>query len=143
MIKLTTLNNRIYVHMIEKETLKNVYISYTQFYNLILNENNIITIKNAIQENNEKKYKPRPETVAKLYIKNKKTFLKIATGKNYNEIKTVEDIEDTFEIEIKNYNCLKTIIITDFESYEEYEIINKKIRQLNNTKTQVKNLGDF
>ena len=73
MIKLTTLNNKIYFHVIHINTTKNdnnvydMYISFTQFYNLIVNESIAITIKKAIPQENDKNLKPRNEVVAKLY----------------------------------------------------------------------------
>jgi len=143
MLKVTVLNNKIFMHAIDKESLKDVYISYTQFYNLIQNFSNVITIKKAIEPNNPKNYKPREETIAKLYNKNKKTYLKVATGKNYQPIQSVADISDSFEIQIENYEIIKNFVVNDFEKFEEYEELKKKLKQNYTKNSKIKELEDF
>ena len=143
MLKVTVLNNKIFMHAICEESLKDVYISYTQFYNLIQNFANVITIKKAIQPDNPKNYKAREETIAKLYNKNKKTYLKIATGKNYQPIQSIKDIQDSFEIQIENYEIIKNFVVNDFEKFEEYEELKKKLKQNNANFSKIKELEDF
>ena len=77
MIKLVVVNNMLFHHVIKtSEPVKDMYLSHTQLYNLIINQGAGIVIKKAIEESNDKNYKPRDEVVAKLYTKNKKTFLR-------------------------------------------------------------------
>ena len=77
MIKLVVVNNMLFHHVIKtSEPVKDMYLSHTQLYNLIINQGAGIVIKKAIEEDNEQKYKARNEVVAKIYTKNKKTFLK-------------------------------------------------------------------
>ena len=143
MIKLTTLNNVIYFHIIKEDTLDDIYISYTQMYNLIINENKAITIKQAIPENNDKNYKPRPEVIAKITSSNKTYKIKIGIGKNFEPIKSRKDIATSWETTLENFNDIKNFVAQDFEKYEEYESLRKQLKQKQATNNKIKNIEDF
>jgi len=143
MIKLTALNNAIYFHVIDEKELNDIYISYTQLYNLIINENKAITIKQAIPENNEKNYKPRPEVIAKILKSNKTYKIKIGIGKNFEPIKSREDIAISWETTLENYQDIKNFIAQDFEKYEAYESLRKQLKQKQATNNKIKNIEDF
>jgi len=143
MIKLTTLNNKLYMHVIDEENLNDIYISYTQMYNLIINENTAITIKKAIPENNEKNFKARNEVIAKIRKAKNTYFLKIGIGKDFKPIQSIEDIDKSWEIKIENYNDIKNFIVQDFEKFELYEDLRKQLKQKNSLIKNKKNIEDF
>jgi len=143
MIKLTTLNNAIYFHIIDEKELNDIYISYTQMYNLIINENTTITIKKAIPKENDKKYNPRPETIAKIYKDKKDYKIKIGIGKEYKPIESINDIAISWETTLENFNDIKNFVAQDFEKYEEYEALRKQLKQKQATNNKIKNIEDF
>ena len=143
MIKLTTLNNKLYFHAINEKELKDIYVSYTKMYNLIINENNAVTIKNAIQKDNEKKYKPRNEVIGKIIKDNKKYVIKIGVGKNFKPIESIEDIAESYTIELDNYENIKNFVTQDFEKYELYEDLKKKINQSKSINKKKKDIEGF
>ena len=143
MLKLTTLNNKLYFHAINEKELKDIYISYTKMYNLIINENNAVTIKNAIQKDNDKKYKARDEVIGKITKENKKYVIKIGVGKNFKSIESIEDIAESYTIELENYEDVKNFVTQDFEKYELYEDLKKKINQNKSLKNKKKDIEGF
>ena len=143
MIKLITLNNNLYFHVIDKKELNDIYISYTKMYNLIVNENTTITIKKAIEPNNDKKYKPRDEVIAKIFKQNKSYKIKVGVGKDYKPIEKIEDIKTSWETTLENFNDIKNFVAQDFEKYEEYEVLRKQLKQKQATNNKIKNLEDF
>ena len=143
MIKLITLNNNLYFHIIDEKELNDIYISYTQMYNLIISENTTITIKKAIPEDNKKNYKPRNEVIAKLFKKDKSYKIKIGIGKDYKPINSVSDIEKSWETTLENFDDIKNFVAQDFEKYEEYEVLRKQLKQKQATNNKIKNLEDF
>jgi len=144
MIKLTTLNNTIQFHVIGEDelskTLKDVYINLINFYNLTKNENQTITIKKAISENNDKNFRPRNEVVAKIYKENV-WKIKIGIGKNFKPIQSIEDIQEQFIINIEDYELYKQCITADFEKYDKYEELKKSIKK--QSKNNIKKLENF
>jgi len=143
MIKLTTLNNKIYFHIIDENELNDLYISYTQMYNLIINENTTITIKKAIEPNNDKKYNPRPEVIAKI-TKNKNFYnLKIGIGKDFKPIESIKDISKSWEIKLENFNDIKNFIVQDFEKFKLYEEIKKQLKQKKSSNKNTKSIDGF
>jgi len=143
MIKLTTLNNKLYFHVIDEKELNDVYISYTQLYNLILNKNKTITIKHAIKPGNDKNYKARNEVIAKIFKNNKTYKIKIGIGKEYKPVKNINDIDKNWETALENFNDIKNFIIQDFEKYEEYENLRKQLKQKQTANKNVKEIEDF
>lgn len=143
MIKLTTLNNAIYFHIIDEKELNDIYISYTQMYNLIINENTTITIKKAIQPDNDKNYKPRNEVIAKIFKNNKTYKIKVGIGKDFKPIENINDIEKSWETTLENFNDIKNFVAQDFEKYEEYEALRKQLKQKQATNNKIKNIEDF
>jgi len=154
-IKLTTLNNQLYFHIIwetlgnnsiknaGKTELHDIYISYTKMYNLIINEGEAITIKKAIDENNDKNFKPRPEIIGKIDKVKNNYVLKIGVGKNYKKIETIEDVEKKYIIPIDNYIEISKFVTSDFENFEKYEELRKELRKQQTTKNNTKTIDGF
>jgi len=145
MLKLTTINNKLYFHVISKtdKEINDVYISYIKMYNLIINQGSTITIKEAIPAENEKNYKPRPEVVGKIDKNKDSYFLKIGIGKEYKNINSITDISKAFTIKLDNYEILAKFVIQDVEKFEEYEVLKKELKHLNTTKTGQKDIKGF
>ena len=142
--KLITMNNKIFIHIITKNKngeIYDIYLNQENITNLFNNKNISITLKKAIPENNEKNFKPRPETIGKLDTKN--NILKIAIGKGFKPIEKSEDIDKTLIFEYTNElnNIFKTLT-EDFLKYEEYKNLKSELAKFYKSKNIKKEI-DF
>ena len=141
--KLITMNGKVFVHIIatdeKTQNLYDTYLNQQQITNLFNNKNTTITIKKHIPENNDKKFKPRGETLGKLDTKN--NILKIAIGKTGKAIESTEDIEKTYIFKYsKELDNIFNILTTDFLKYEEYKQLKSELAKQYNNKNNIKNI---
>jgi hypothetical protein len=117
--KMVSMGNGVMVNLISEDGLY-LFLSLNSCANLLANkdEKSSVEVRKGYEDDNDKKYDPRPAVFAK-YLGN--NSIKVAIGKKNGIVKKSSDLHEAVIYEVKDLEKYLEIALIDLGHTEEYK----------------------